>query len=48
MPSHHAQVESTNDFEWEAQLRSYWEPDESGERDMTTMMRMMSATIQYG
>ncbi len=27
---------------------SYWEEDESGERDMTTMMRMMSATIQYG
>jgi dynein heavy chain, axonemal len=29
-------------------LRSYWEADESGEREFTTMMRMMSATIQYG
>ncbi|KAL6751111.1 dynein heavy chain 5 [Haematococcus lacustris] len=41
-------VTSNLDFEWQAQLRSYWEEDSSGERDMTTMMRMMSASIQYG
>jgi hypothetical protein len=27
---------------------SYWEADESGEKEQTVMMRMMSATIQYG
>lgn len=26
-------------FAWQAQLRSYWEADESGERDFTVMMR---------
>lgn len=41
-------IQSDADFEWQAQLRSYWEEDESGERDMTVMMRMMSACIQYG
>ena len=42
-------VEADGDFEWQAQLRSYWEEDESGVRDgMTVMMRMMSAHILYG
>ncbi|GAX74205.1 hypothetical protein CEUSTIGMA_g1654.t1 [Chlamydomonas eustigma] len=41
-------VHSDTDFEWQAQLRSYWEEDPNGERDQTVMMRMMSATIQYG
>jgi len=41
-------VQSDADFEWQAQLRSYWEEDPNGDRDSTVMMRMMSATIQYG
>ena len=41
-------VRTDTDFEWQAQLRSYWEADESGERDFTTIMRMMSASIQVG
>ena len=41
-------IQSDTDFEWQAQLRSYWEEDPNGDRDSTVMMRMMSATIQYG
>ena len=41
-------IQSDTDFEWQAQLRSYWEEDEGGDRENTVMMRMMSATIQYG
>ena len=41
-------IQSDTDFEWQAQLRSYWEEDPNGDRDFTVMMRMMSATIQYG
>jgi dynein heavy chain, axonemal len=41
-------VDSDEDFEWQAQLRSYWEADEAGERDFTARMRMMSANIEYG
>eukprot|EP00955_Chlamydomonas_euryale_P116178 366401-Chlamydomonas_euryale.AAC.2 len=42
------QITSDGDFEWQAQLRSYWEEDPEGGRDQTVMMRMMSACIQYG
>ena len=41
-------VDTAEDFEWQAQLRSYWEADESGERDFSVRMRMMSANIEYG
>jgi dynein heavy chain len=41
-------IESDTDFEWQAQLRSYWEEDPNGDRETTVMMRMMSACIQYG
>ena len=41
-------VSSATDFDWQAQLRSYWEEDETGERDFTTIMRIMSAQVEYG
>ncbi|GMH41668.1 hypothetical protein BSKO_09578 [Bryopsis sp. KO-2023] len=41
-------IDNIADFEWQAQLRSYWEKDESGEKDFTMLMRMMSATLEYG
>ncbi|KXZ49087.1 hypothetical protein GPECTOR_23g2 [Gonium pectorale] len=50
-------VTSASDFEWQAQLRSYWEEnqaslahggDSSGRRGLTVMMRMMSAVLEYG
>jgi hypothetical protein len=46
-----------SDFEWQAQLRSYWEEnqaalayggDSSGRQGPTVMMRMMSAVLEYG
>ncbi|GMH34909.1 hypothetical protein BSKO_02770 [Bryopsis sp. KO-2023] len=40
--------DNIGDFERQAQLRSYWKKDESGENDFTTLMRMMSATLEYG
>ncbi|CAG9466170.1 unnamed protein product [Pedinophyceae sp. YPF-701] len=41
-------VESDKDFEWTAQLRSYWEDDAEEVREKTVMMRMMSAQVEYG
>ncbi|KAG2482389.1 hypothetical protein HYH03_018685 [Edaphochlamys debaryana] len=50
-------VTTASDFEWQAQLRSYWEENEaaaahggdaSGRQGPTVMMRMMSAVLEYG
>ena len=50
-------VTTAADFEWQAQLRSYWEENEaalahggdsSGRQGPTVMMRMMSAVLEYG
>ncbi|GLC41774.1 hypothetical protein PLESTM_001238200 [Pleodorina starrii] len=50
-------VVAASDFEWQAQLRSYWEENEaalayggdsSGRSGPTVMMRMMSACLEYG
>jgi dynein heavy chain len=41
-------VSSPTDFDWQAQLRSYWEEDKNGNRENTTIMRIMSAEIEYG
>ena len=41
-------VSAPTDFDWQAQLRSYWEEDKTGNRENTTMMRIMSAEIEYG
>ena len=41
-------VSSPTDFDWQAQLRSYWEEDASGARDFTAIMRIMSAEVEYG
>ena len=41
-------VSSPTDFDWQAQLRSYWEDDPRGERENTTIMRIMNAEVEYG
>jgi dynein heavy chain, axonemal len=41
-------VSSEADFDWQAQLRSYWVDDESGDRGKTVMMHMMSAVLEFG
>ncbi|MEW5313906.1 MAG: hypothetical protein WDW38_005438 [Sanguina aurantia] len=41
-------VTSEGDFEWQAQLRSYWEDDPTGDMGQTVILRMMSASLQYG
>ncbi|GIL57271.1 hypothetical protein Vafri_12526 [Volvox africanus] len=50
-------VVAASEFEWQAQLRSYWEEnqqalayggDSSGRQGPTVMMRMMSAVLEYG
>ena len=41
-------VSAPTDFDWQAQLRSYWEEDKNGNRENTTMMRIMSAEVEYG
>ncbi|KAF5830265.1 dynein heavy chain, N-terminal region 2-domain-containing protein [Dunaliella salina] len=41
-------VDSESDFEWQAQLRSYWEEDTESNQGSTINMRMMNATIRYG
>ena len=41
-------ISNPDDFDWQAQLRSYWEEDPRGEKENTTIMRIMSAEIEYG
>jgi len=41
-------VTSPTDFDWQAQLRTYWEEDMTRARENTTMMRIMSAQVEYG
>jgi len=41
-------ITSDRDFEWQAQLRSYWAEDKSGDRGHTVDMHMMSATLEFG
>ncbi|GMH41768.1 hypothetical protein BSKO_09678 [Bryopsis sp. KO-2023] len=41
-------VDKIAHFECQAQLRSYWDKDESGEKQFAMLMRMMSATLEYG
>lgn len=40
-------VASDRDFDWQAQLRSYW-VDDDGERGKTVQLQMMSAAQNYG
>lgn len=41
-------VDSDQDFEWQAQLRTYWQDDTKGDKGMTVMMQMMSAEVRGG
>lgn len=41
-------VASQSDFDWQAQLRSYWVEDPAGEKGNTIMMHMMSAELEFG
>ena len=41
-------VSSATDFDWQAQLRSYWEDDPREERELTAIMRIMNAEVEYG
>jgi dynein heavy chain, axonemal len=41
-------IASESDFEWQAQLRSYWVEDSAGDRGHTLMMHMMSAQLEFG
>lgn len=41
-------VSSQSDFDWQAQLRSYWVEDPAGEKGNTIMMHMMSAELEFG
>ena len=47
-------VTSPEDFDWAAQLRTYWEPRPDAEpgtpeaEEKTAMLRMMSAEVEYG
>jgi hypothetical protein len=41
-------VTSDKDFEWQAQLRSYWVNDATGDKDKTVEMHMMSAILEFG
>ena len=41
-------VNNEADFEWQAQLRTYWQEDKEGNKGMTVMMEMMSAEVEYG
>lgn len=41
-------VSSQSDFDWQAQLRSYWVEDTAGEKGNTIMMHMMSAELEFG
>jgi dynein heavy chain, axonemal len=41
-------ITNESDFDWQAQLRSYWVTDTAGDRGHTLMMHMMSAEIEYG
>ena len=41
-------ITNESDFDWQAQLRSYWVEDTVGERGHTLMMHMMSAELEFG
>ena len=41
-------VSAATDFDWQAQLRSYWEEDPREERELTAIMRIMNAEVEYG
>lgn len=41
-------ITNESDFDWQAQLRSYWVEDTMGDRGHTLMMHMMSAELEYG
>ena len=41
-------ITSDTDFEWQAQLRSYWVDDEVGDKGKTVAMHMMSAVLEFG
>lgn len=41
-------IASESDFDWQAQLRSYWLEDTAGDRGRTLMMHMMSAELEFG
>ncbi|GAX77074.1 hypothetical protein CEUSTIGMA_g4520.t1 [Chlamydomonas eustigma] len=48
------QVASSSDFEWQAQLRTYWDVNEMADvagypdREYSVVMRMMSSRLEYG
>ena len=41
-------ITSDKEFDWQAQLRTHWEEDETGEKEMTAIMKIMNATVEYG
>lgn len=41
-------ITNETDFDWQAQLRSYWVEDTMGDRGHTLMMHMMSAELEFG
>lgn len=41
-------ITNESDFDWQAQLRSYWVEDTAGDRGHTLMMHMMSAELEFG
>ncbi|MCP4246265.1 MAG: ATP-binding cassette domain-containing protein, partial [bacterium] len=42
------QISSDSAFDWQAQLRTYWEEDTKGEKENTAIMRIMNAEVEYG
>jgi hypothetical protein len=41
-------ITSDKDFDWQAQLRSYWVDDVHGHKGKTVEMHMMSAALEFG